>query len=190
MAELLLDYAGPRSTRLSVMADAFERRNVASDFPNHLLTELALNLCWAIWEHGGGGASHNDVAQELFESLELLLYENLSSSRLGFGQESGVESNGVNSIRSSQVRLLCFVITAIAKLATSHTKLLPRARVALAKGCFVCSACGLPQYVPHSARGYGCVLSPSVVDSAPAHFLPCIDSVRGFRLPLLAATAL
>ncbi|KAG6637548.1 hypothetical protein I3843_11G181200 [Carya illinoinensis] len=43
-------------------------------------TELALQLCWAIGEHGGGGDSHKDAARELFESLELLLYENLSSS--------------------------------------------------------------------------------------------------------------
>ncbi|KAG2682193.1 hypothetical protein I3760_11G180300 [Carya illinoinensis] len=42
-------------------------------------TELALQLCWAIGEHGGGGDSHKDAARELFESLELLLYENLSS---------------------------------------------------------------------------------------------------------------
>lgn len=41
--------------------------------------ELALQLCWAIGEHGGGGASHKDAARELFESLELLLYESLSS---------------------------------------------------------------------------------------------------------------
>lgn len=41
--------------------------------------ELALQLCWAIGEHGGGGVSHKDAARELFESLELLLYENLSS---------------------------------------------------------------------------------------------------------------
>lgn len=44
-----------------------------------LQTELALQLCWAIGEHGGGGASHKDEARELFESLELLLYENLST---------------------------------------------------------------------------------------------------------------
>lgn len=42
-------------------------------------TELALQLCWAIGEYGGGGGSHKDAARELFESLELLLYENLSS---------------------------------------------------------------------------------------------------------------
>lgn len=41
--------------------------------------ELALQLCWAIGEHGGGGAPHKDAARELFENLELLLYENLSS---------------------------------------------------------------------------------------------------------------
>lgn len=41
--------------------------------------ELAVQLCWAIGEHGGGGVSHKDAARELFESLELLLYENLSS---------------------------------------------------------------------------------------------------------------
>ena len=45
----------------------------------HMQTELALHLCWAIGEHGAGGISHKDVARELFESLELLLYENLSS---------------------------------------------------------------------------------------------------------------
>ncbi|XP_048235335.1 AP-5 complex subunit zeta-1 isoform X2 [Ricinus communis] len=43
-------------------------------------TELALQLCWAIGEHGGGGEAHKDAARELFENLELLLYENLSSS--------------------------------------------------------------------------------------------------------------
>lgn len=96
-------------------------------------TELALHLCWAIGEHGAGGISHKDVARELFESLELLLYENLSSSRLGLSQESGVDSKGRSSRKSSQVRLLCFVVTAIAKLATCHSELLPRARVSLAK---------------------------------------------------------
>lgn len=40
---------------------------------------MALQLCWAIGEHSGGGASHKDAARELFEGLELLLYENLSS---------------------------------------------------------------------------------------------------------------
>ncbi|XP_075487846.1 uncharacterized protein LOC142527028 isoform X2 [Primulina tabacum] len=86
-------------------------------------------LCWAIGEHGGGGGAHKDEARELFESLELLLYENLSSSRLGFGEAS--HSSGFK--KSSQSRLLCFVVTAIAKLATFHRELLPRARVSLAK---------------------------------------------------------
>ncbi|KAH0460206.1 hypothetical protein IEQ34_010869 [Dendrobium chrysotoxum] len=123
---------------------AFEVRKRLSDFilaafqgsPHFialLKTELALHLCWAIGEHGGGGASHKDVARELFESLELLLYENLSTSRLGLSHETGFESNKTNSRRSSQVRLLSFVITAVAKLATCHTELLPRAQVALAK---------------------------------------------------------
>lgn len=49
-------------------------------------------------------------------------------SRLGLRQESG---NG--SRRTTQSRLLCFVVTAIAKLATYHRELLPRARVALGK---------------------------------------------------------
>ncbi|XP_056167896.1 uncharacterized protein LOC130138286 isoform X1 [Syzygium oleosum] len=96
-------------------------------------TELALQLCWAIGEHGGGGGSHKDAARELFESLELLLYENLSSSRLGLRQDLAVGSNGDASRKSSQARLLCFVITAIAKLATYHRELLPRARVSLGK---------------------------------------------------------
>ncbi|CAA7015058.1 unnamed protein product [Microthlaspi erraticum] len=90
--------------------------------------ELALQLCWAIGEYGGGGESHKDAARELFESLELLLYENLSSSRLGLRQESGNASR-----KTTQSRLLCFVVTAIAKLATYHRELLPRARVALGK---------------------------------------------------------
>lgn len=95
-------------------------------------TELALQLCWAIGEHGGGGESHKDAARELFESLELLLYENLSSSRLGL-TESSLSSGSSASRKSSQSRLLCFVVTAIAKLATHHRDLLPRARVSLAK---------------------------------------------------------
>ncbi|KAK9931443.1 hypothetical protein M0R45_018718 [Rubus argutus] len=95
--------------------------------------ELALQLCWAIGEHGGGGGSHKDAARELFESLELLLYESLSSSRVGLRQESALSSNNQTSRKSSQSRLLCFVITAIAKLATNHRELLPRARFSLSK---------------------------------------------------------
>ncbi|WCJ37857.1 hypothetical protein M5689_018956 [Euphorbia peplus] len=95
-------------------------------------TELALQLCWAIGEHGGGGESHKEAARELFENLELLLYENLSSSRLGL-RETTMNSDGSNSAKPSQPRLLCFVVTAIAKLATYHRELLPRARVSLGK---------------------------------------------------------
>ncbi|XP_031377198.1 AP-5 complex subunit zeta-1 isoform X2 [Punica granatum] len=93
-------------------------------------TELALQLCWAMGEYAGGGPSQKDAARELFENLELLLYENLSSSRLGLRQESNI---GETSRCSSQSRLLCFVVTAIAKLATVHRELLPRARVSLGK---------------------------------------------------------
>ncbi|PRQ37148.1 putative AP-5 complex subunit zeta-1 protein [Rosa chinensis] len=95
--------------------------------------ELALQLCWAIGEHGGGGPSHKDAARELFESLELLLYESISSSRVGLRQESALSSDNQTSRKSSQSRLLCFVITAIAKLATNHRELLPRARFSLSK---------------------------------------------------------
>lgn len=102
-------------------------------YENPAKTELALQLCWAIGEHGGGGRSHKDAARELFESLELLLYENLLSSRLGLRQDSGDNSGGESFRKSSQSRLLCFVITAIAKLATYHRELLPRARVSLGK---------------------------------------------------------
>ncbi|XP_042026573.1 AP-5 complex subunit zeta-1-like isoform X2 [Salvia splendens] len=101
-------------------------------FDNPGKTELGLQLCWAIGEYGGGGESHKDAARELFESLELLLYENLSASRLGLGEAA--RGSGSSSFRkSSQSRLLCFVVTAIAKLATYHRELLPRARVSLAK---------------------------------------------------------
>ncbi|PQQ08249.1 hypothetical protein Pyn_18565 [Prunus yedoensis var. nudiflora] len=108
-----------------------DRLGEAYDSPEK--TELALQLCWAIGEHGGGGGSHKDEARELFEGLELLLYENLASSRLGLGQESVFSSDSQTSRKSSQSRLLCFVVTAIAKLATNHRELLPRARVSLGK---------------------------------------------------------
>ncbi|PWA48506.1 hypothetical protein CTI12_AA420800 [Artemisia annua] len=107
-----------------------DRLGEAYDSPEK--TELALQLCWAIGEHGGGGVSHKDAARELFESLELLLYENLSSSRLGVG-DSVLGSSSTTVRRSSQSRLLCFVVTAIAKIATHHRELLPRARVSLGK---------------------------------------------------------
>ncbi|KAJ4848498.1 hypothetical protein Tsubulata_003379 [Turnera subulata] len=101
-------------------------------YDNSAKAELALHLCWAIGEHGGGGASHKDAARELFESLELLLYESLSSSRSGL-RDSSPGSTGGNFRKTSQSRLLCFVVTAIAKLATYHRELLPRARVSLGK---------------------------------------------------------
>lgn len=59
----------------------------------------------------------------------------LWGSRLGLSQESDIEPNNVAFRKSSQARLLCFVVTAIAKLATCHNELLPRARVSLAKVC-------------------------------------------------------
>ncbi|KAI3497001.1 hypothetical protein L1887_39381 [Cichorium endivia] len=108
-----------------------DRLGEAYDSPEK--TELALQLCWAIGEHGGGGASHKDAARELFESLELLLYENLSSSRLGVVGDSVLGSSSSTVRRSSQSRLLCFVVTAIAKIATHHREVLPRARVSLGK---------------------------------------------------------
>ncbi|XP_057834901.1 uncharacterized protein LOC131045338 isoform X2 [Cryptomeria japonica] len=96
-------------------------------------TELAMQLCWAIGEHGGGGISHKDVARELFEGLELLLYENLSSSRLALNNDMVGNYEGAILKKSGQARFLCFVVTAIAKLATYHRELIPRARVCLAK---------------------------------------------------------
>ncbi|XP_039131477.1 AP-5 complex subunit zeta-1 [Dioscorea cayenensis subsp. rotundata] len=103
-----------------------DRLGEAYDNPEK--TELALHLCWAIGEHGAGGVSHKNAARELFESLELLLYENLSSSL-----DASIDSMTATSRKSSQARLLCFAVTAIAKLATCHRELLPRARVSLAK---------------------------------------------------------
>ncbi|CAM8955719.1 unnamed protein product [Rhodiola kirilowii] len=108
-----------------------DRLGDAYDSPEK--TELAMHLCWAIGEHGGGGVAHKDAAREHFDSLELLLYENLSSSRLGLSQGTANGTNGPAFRKSSQSRLLCYVVTAISKLATFHNELLPRARVSLAK---------------------------------------------------------
>lgn len=94
--------------------------------------EVALQLCWAVGEYGGGGDSYKVEARELFEALELMLYENLSSSRLS-KRSSAVSFKGALSGTPSQARLLCFVVTSIAKLATRHKDLAPRARVSLAK---------------------------------------------------------
>jgi len=97
-------------------------------------TELALQLCWAVGEHGGGGLAHKAAARELFETLELLLYENLSSRRMTtMKADLEQKDEGALIAVASQSRLLCFVVTAIAKLATCHRELSPRARVCLAK---------------------------------------------------------
>ncbi|BBN01203.1 AP-5 complex subunit zeta-1 [Marchantia polymorpha subsp. ruderalis] len=99
--------------------------------------ELALQLCWAVGEYGGGGPDHKDAARELFESLELVLYENLSSSRaarISLSADTWLKTPGsMTPGTPAQARLLCFVVTAIAKLSTCHRELLPRARVCLAK---------------------------------------------------------
>lgn len=55
-------------------------------------------------------------------------------SRLGLRQEA-LTAESEKYRKSSQSRLLCFVVTAIAKLATYHRELLPRARVSLGKVC-------------------------------------------------------
>ncbi len=56
-------------------------------------------------------------------------------SRLGLRQDSALSSDSETFRKSTQSRLLCFVVTAIAKLATHHRELLPRARVSLGKVC-------------------------------------------------------
>ncbi|KAI3729263.1 hypothetical protein L6452_17916 [Arctium lappa] len=53
-------------------------------------------------------------------------------SRLGVG-DSVLGSSSSTVRRSSQSRLLCFVLTEIAKIATRHRELLPWARVSLGK---------------------------------------------------------
>ena len=63
----------------------------------------------------------------------MLTFTSVFDSRLGLRLDSGVSSENRNFRKSSQSRLLCFVITAIAKLATYHRELLPRARVAVGK---------------------------------------------------------
>lgn len=81
---------------------------------------------------------------ELFEffflmiaiGLLTLIFPLLERS-VGLRQEASVGSDSENYRKSSQSRLLCFVITAIAKLATYHRELLPRARVSLGKVCLL-----------------------------------------------------
>lgn len=94
--------------------------------------ELALQLCWAVGEHGGGGPSHKAAARELFECLELLLYENISSRGVRRDLSRAVTDSNLLE-RASQARLLSVVVTAITKLATCHRELGPRAHVCLAK---------------------------------------------------------
>ncbi|KAL2641368.1 hypothetical protein R1flu_008955 [Riccia fluitans] len=97
--------------------------------------ELGLQLCWAVGEYGGGGASHKEAAREIFESLETVLFENLSScARAALHTDTLEKIPGAMAPGTpAQARLLCFVVTAIAKLATCHRELSPRARVGLAK---------------------------------------------------------
>lgn len=52
-------------------------------------------------------------------------------------RSSAVSFKGALSGTPSQARLLCFVVTSIAKLATRHKDLAPRARVSLAKVRFL-----------------------------------------------------
>lgn len=54
-------------------------------------------------------------------------------SRLGLRESAFGSSSSTTLTKSSHSRLLSFVVTAIAKLATYHPDLLPRARVSLAK---------------------------------------------------------
>jgi hypothetical protein len=71
--------------------------------------------------------SCTSLALHMTELLRIL------SSRLRLSQNSGFDSMGASSRKSSQARLLCFVVTAIAKLATCHSELLLRAHVSLSK---------------------------------------------------------
>eukprot|EP00897_Mesotaenium_endlicherianum_P009555 jgi/Mesen1/8628/ME000050S08040 len=133
---------------------------IGQPFGTPAKAELALHLCLAVGECGGGGDAHKDAARQLFECLELLLYENLAASAAAarrvaaakgpnsgrddsrpeaaaYGEESGEapsasESSCMGGYHGRQ-RLLCFVITAITKLAVWHKELNPRARVCLAK---------------------------------------------------------
>lgn len=65
-------------------------------------------------------------------SLMLIhMFSSVLGSRLGLWEST--PGSGSTVRKSSQSRLLCFVVTAIAKLATYHRELLPRTRVCLAK---------------------------------------------------------
>ncbi|KAG8502723.1 hypothetical protein CXB51_000662 [Gossypium anomalum] len=82
---------------LEFMLASFQR---SPDFIALLKTELALQLCWAVGEHGGGVGR--------------------TKMRLGNFLKESVNSDSRNFRKSSQSRLLCFVITAIAKLAAYY----------------------------------------------------------------------
>lgn len=108
---------------------------IGQPYTNLAKAELGLHLCWAVGEHGGGGPSSKGATRELFECLELLLYENLALRGVTAQALDSTQSaeGGIMYERSFQARLLCFVVTAIAKLANLHRELGPRARVCLAK---------------------------------------------------------
>ncbi|KAH7283199.1 hypothetical protein KP509_35G065900 [Ceratopteris richardii] len=107
---------------------------IGQPYTSSAKAELALQLCWAIGEYGGGGSSQKAAARELFECLELLLYENLSSrGARRMGDIPRVLSDGNLLERASRARLLCAVVTAITKLATCHKEFGPRAHVCLTK---------------------------------------------------------
>ncbi|KAJ8534462.1 hypothetical protein K7X08_016190 [Anisodus acutangulus] len=119
---------------------------------------------------GGGGEAHKDAARELFESLELLL-------RLGL-RESALGSDATKFRKSSQSRLLCFIVTAIAKLATYHPDLFPRARVSLTK---VARSQISDARVSKRAHDYlGLMNEPTICLSV---FGPCESPSKGMQKP-------
>lgn len=74
---------------------------------------------------------------------------------LSFSRTSSMSVSGAGSEGASQSRLLCFVVTAIAKLAAWHRELLPRARVSLAKVCILNVLCSMLVYKNiHFSDGY------------------------------------
>lgn len=110
--------------------------------PSSVKAELALQLCWAVGEHGGGGFSHVGAARQLYECLELVLYESLAASAAAAREEDSardalgsMEGPPRQSARGghARARLLCVVVAAVAKLATWHRTLNPRARICIAK---------------------------------------------------------
>lgn len=110
---------------------------IGQPFATPAKAELAMHLCWAVGEYGGGGEGHRGEAIQLFECIELLLYENLAASIAAVKDPEPElkSSKGGVSMGSSynRPRLLCFAITALSKIATCHRDLDPRARVCLLK---------------------------------------------------------